>query len=121
MNQKPTFYFFVFLLILPTAFPITLDQLKSSYDFSYTTAETNVTNVTDWGNDTNANALYDYLIINITTTNQAGNYTIIGDLYYEDNYIASSKTNQLLSGGTNKIMLYFNPKLLTTTKYNISL
>lgn len=112
---------FLFLLVVPMVYSITLDELIASYDFTYSSDPMNVTSVAHYGNDTNSNLLYDDLIVNITMGNDEGNYTFIGDLYRNNNLITTISDTYYLYDGKNTIPLYYNAKLLENSIYNLSL
>ncbi|MBW2975416.1 hypothetical protein KY366_06875 [Candidatus Woesearchaeota archaeon] len=111
----------LFLLVIPIAYPITLDELISSYDYAYSSPQINVTSIIHYGNDTDGNLLYDFLILNITVNNTEGNYRFIGDLYSEDKLITTASRTSYLYEGENTIQLYYSPKLLQDGIYNLSL
>ncbi len=122
MTQKNNLiYFFIFLLFIPLSYSITLQELINSYDYTYLSNQINITNILHYGNDTNGNSLYDYLIINISTNNSEGNYTFIGDLYKDNNLITTISDTRYLSNGERTIPLYYNAKLLNNSIYNLSL
>src|SRR3989338_3468077 len=105
--KKALLFFFLLALAASFSKAITLEELKSSYDFSYSGAEMNITDVSYFGNDANNNSLYDYLIVNITTISQDGTYAFVGDMHYAGKYIASANASTYLSAGTNIVQLYF--------------
>ncbi|MCK4521707.1 MAG: hypothetical protein KAU20_03970 [Nanoarchaeota archaeon] len=122
MNPKTTLtYFFFFLLVLPVAYSVTLEELINSYDYDYSSDQINITGFTHYGNDTDGNNLSDYLIINITINNNESNYTFIGDLYRDGALITTISDTYYLESGQNTVPLYYNAKLLQNGTYNLSL
>ena len=108
-------------LIIPLAYSITLQELIDSYDYSYSEGRINGTNIIHYGNDTNNNGLFDYLIINLTGDTDEGNYTFIGDLYKDNQFITTISDTYSLTSGRNTMPLYYNSRLLQSGTYNLSL
>jgi len=122
MKQKnKIIYFFLFLLVLPLSYGLTLDELIASYDYSYSSLEMDVASVAHYGNDTGGSPLYDYMIVNLTVDNLEGNYTFIGDLYRDGGLITTISDTYYLLAGQNVVPLYYEAKLLGSGAYNLSL
>jgi len=125
MNSKKQFPIFIlFLLVLPIAYSVTLEELIASYgDFDYSSAQMDVTAVVHSGADTGGDALFDELVMDITVDNLAGDYIFIGDLYLDGNLITTISPDDPYSWSTgeNTAQLQYNPKLLQNGDYTLNL
>ncbi|MBI2139460.1 hypothetical protein HYU14_00935 [Candidatus Woesearchaeota archaeon] len=124
-NNYPNIIVFTSLLLLtyfiPSVYSLSLPDLLSSYDFSYTGPEMNITNFTVGANDTEGNASYEQLLIHILTNNQAGNYSFTGDLYKDGRWITTVTEFYSIQSGSNNVTLAYEATLLTDGAYNLSL
>ncbi|MBW2989409.1 hypothetical protein KY358_03765 [Candidatus Woesearchaeota archaeon] len=100
---------------------ITIEELISSYDFTYSSERIDVTSISFYGNDTDHNSLYDLLVINITVDNKDGSYMFTGDLYHGGNMIATTSKAYWMYEGKNEVQLCYDARLLPEGKYNLSL
>lgn len=115
------FYLTFFLIFIPLAYSITVEELLSSYNFSYSDNTVNILNITHYGIN-KTSGLYNLLIINLSlNTSKEGNYTFTADLFKDRNYTSSASKNKYLGKGQNTINLEFNPKLLSNGMYILSL
>ena len=119
--KKNIIYLILLLLVINLASAITLEELIASYDFNYNDDVINITSITHYGVDINSNALYDYLIIELTTDNLEASYDVIGDLLLDNNLKTTTHNETYLLYGENIVNLVYNPKLLTDGTYNLSL
>ena len=118
--MKKCSFIVIFLLFIPTAFSITLQDLINFFNFNFFTNAINVTNQKDFMIGKNSNGIDDTLIIELTTNGNAGNYFFIIDLY-DNNNIITNETSKTLSNSLNKINVSFNAELLSGNKFNYSI
>ena len=102
--MKKCSFIVIFLLFIPTAFSITLQDLINFFNFNFFTKAINVTNQKDFMIGKNSNGIDDTLIIELTTNGNAGNYFFIIDLY-DNNNIITNETSKTLSNSLNKMAL----------------
>lgn len=122
MKQKIKLIYFLFiLLIMPISYSITLEELLSSYNFSYSDNTAGINSIINYGINA-ADGLFGLLAVNLTLEiNQSGNYAFTADLFREEDYIASDSTFGYLDNGVLGVQLRFNPRLMPNGTYNLSL
>ncbi len=111
---------FIFLLLIPIVYSISIKELISRYSFSTVTFQMNVTNFTDFMIDKNNNGINDTLIFELTTNNTNGTFIFIINLF-DKNGILTNETNKTLIVGINKLNLTFSSILLSQNQYNYSI
>src|SRR3989338_9604839 len=87
------------VLLVPSAYSITLQELIDSYNFGYNDGTLNINLFNDYMVDSNSNGQNDTLIINITVN---ATYTAFFEVYFdlvEESGTLSNKINQSLSSG----------------------
>ena len=104
--MKKFSFIVIFLLFIPTAFSITLQDLINFFNFNFFTNAINVTNQKDFMIGKNSNGIDDTLIIELTTNGNAGNYFFIIDLY-DNNNIITNETSKTITGLTNGNTYYY--------------
>jgi hypothetical protein len=109
---------FLFLLVLPICYSITLDELINSYDYSYA-SKVNVTNVSYWGMNEDADSLYESVVFEIWADTQAGTYNFIADLYKEGDFMATSAGSFVFIDGANIGLIIFDARSLTSGNYSM--
>lgn len=119
-KNKLTCLLFI-LLLIPISYSITLEELLSSYNFSYSDNTVGINSITNYGmNETGG--LFGLLAVNITLgINQSGNYTFTADLFREGDYITSDSASGHLGNGVSAVQLRFNPRIMRNGTYNLSL
>jgi len=113
-------FLLILLIIVPAAYSLSLKELISRYIFSASSVQMNVTSFTDYMIDNNGNGVNDTLVVELTSSNQAGNFIFAGNLI-DNNGIATNQTNISLSSGTNKINISFDTVLLSQSQFNYSI
>ena len=119
MNKWGVFLL-ILLIIVPAAYSLSLKELISRYIFSASSVQMNVTSFTDYMVDNNGDGVNDTLILELTASNQAGNFVFAGNLI-DNNGIATNQTNISLSSGTNKVNLSFDTLILSQNQLNYSI
>ena len=110
----------VLLFVIPLAYSISIKELIARYSFSTTTTQMNVTGISDFMIDKNNNGINDTLVFELTTSNTAGNYVFVINLF-DKNGILTNETNNTLSSGTNKLNITFDSILLSQSQFNYSI
>lgn len=118
--MKKIYLIIFFLLLIPISFPISLNELINFFNYDFFTSEINVTLQNDIMIDKNNNGIDDTLIIELTTSNIAGTYFFVLDLFDNEN-INTNQTNTILNSGENKINISFSTQLLESNKFNFSI
>ncbi|MBI2542052.1 hypothetical protein HYV80_05070 [Candidatus Woesearchaeota archaeon] len=111
---------FVLLLIIPSAYSLSINELIAKYRFSSVTPHMNVTSYTDFMIDKNSNGINDTLIFELETDNTAGDFIFAINLF-DENGILTNETRKTLSPGTNKLNLTFSSVLLSQEQFNYSI
>ena len=110
----------ILLVIIPAAYSLSLKELISRYIFSASSVQMNITSFADYMIDKSGDGLNDTLILELTTSNQAGNFVFAGNLI-DASGIITNQTNISLSSGTNKVNLSFDTMLLSQSQFNYSI
>ena len=108
------------ILLFPSAYSITLQELIDSYNFGYNDGTLNINQFSDYMLDSNSNGQNDTLIINITVNST---YTAFFEVYFdlaEESGTLSNKINQSISSGISNVNISFDTRLLAKNKYNYS-
>lgn len=111
---------FILVFSMPLVFSISVRELVARYSFSSSTQQMNVTGYKDFMIDKNGNSLNDTLIFELNTSNTAGTFIFIIDLFDRDG-VLTNETNRTLSAGANKLNLTFNSILLSQNQFNYSI
>lgn len=108
------------ILLIPSAYTITLQELIDSYNFGYNDGTLNINLFNDYMIDSNSNGQNDTLIINLTVNST---YTAFFEAYFdlvEESGTLSNKINQSISSGISNVNISFDTRLLNKNKYNYS-
>src|SRR3989338_1295208 len=119
-NLKLILVYLILILIVPSIFALTLQELIDSYNFGYNDGTLNINQFSDYMSDSNSNGQNDTLIINITVNST---YTAFFEVYFdlaEESGTLSSKINQSISSGISNVNISFDTRLLNKNKYNYS-
>lgn len=120
-NQFLYFVLLLFLIPFSIAQNVKIQDLTSSFDYSYSDGTLNVTSQNDFMIDTNGNGIYDTLIINITTDPvTSGNYKFIVDIS-DKNGVISNDTEKYMDSGEKSAIVGFPSELLSSAKFNYSI
>ena len=119
MKKRGLLAAIIFILLVPSAASITLQDLISFFSFDFFTAAINVTNYNDFMIDQDNNGINDTLILELTVDGNSGNYLIVVDLH--DNYIITNETNKSLAAGINKFNISFSTGFLAKNKFNYTI
>jgi len=119
MRAKKYLFAVLFLLLIPIASSITLQDLLDFFNFDFFGIRINVTNKNDFMADKNNNSVNDTLIIELTTNGNAGNYFFVLDLHDNGNIIIN-ETNKTLRN-SDKINITFSTEFLASNKFNYSI
>ena len=109
-----------FLLLIPVAYPMTIQELIAKLDFSTATAQMNITHYTDFMADKDENGINDTLVFELTTINTAGTFVFVVNLF-DKNGILTNETNKTLAAGINKVNITFSSLLLSQEQFNYSI
>ncbi len=112
---------FLLVVSMSAVNAVTIEDLLATYDYDYSVEELSVIDYTTTGEDTNANSLFDNLIISVNLNSDAKTYDLIGELSYNDIVVQSISLNQELILGQNTINFPFKAKSLENYTYNFSL
>ena len=108
----------MFILSISIVSALTIDELISSYDYSYYNYTINVTNFNDTMQDKSVNGINDTLSINITTNVAvASTYKFIVMLD-DSNSILINTTNKTVNVGINKVDVNFDTALIHDKQFN---
>ena len=119
MKKRGLLAAIIFILLVPSAASITLQDLISFFSFDFFTAAINVTNYNDFMIDQDNNGINDTLILELTVDGNSGNYLIAVDLH--DNYIITNETNKSLAAGISKFNISFSTGFLAKNKFNYTI
>ena len=108
----------MFILSISIVSALTIDELISSYDYSYYNYTINVTNFNDTMQDKSVNGINDTLSINLTTNVAvASTYKFIVMLD-DSNSILINTTNKTVNVGINKVDVNFDTALIHDKQFN---
>src|SRR3989338_1011077 len=119
MKKRGLLAAIIFILLVPSATSITLQDLISFFSFDFFTTAINVTNSTDFMINTNENDANDTMIIELKTNGDAGTYLIVVDVYDEN--VITNETNKTLGSGNNTFSISFSTEFLTKNKFNYTI
>lgn len=108
------------LLLIPLAYSISIKDLIARYSFSTTTSQMNVTTISDFMIDKNNNGINETLVFELTTSNTAGNFVFVLNLF-DKNGVLTNETNRTLNSGANKLNITFDSVLLSQSQLNYSI
>ncbi|MBI2558083.1 hypothetical protein HYW20_02065 [Candidatus Woesearchaeota archaeon] len=108
------------LLLIPSAYSISIKELISRYSFSASSPELDVTGFTDSMIDKDNNGINDTLVFELTASNGNGNYIFVINLF-DSGGVITSEANKTLNSGTNKINITFDSIFLTQAQFNYSI
>lgn len=110
----------ILFLLVPSVASISIKELISKYLFSSSTPQMNVTGYADFMVDSNDNGINDTLVFELTTSNAAGNFIFVINLFDKNSVLANETSITLLSG-INKLNITFGSALLSQGQFNYSI
>lgn len=117
--MKRVIFLLIFVMMLSTAYSISVKELVSRYIFFHSSAEISVVSHADSMIDIDNNGVNDTLVIELTTNNTHGQFIFVINLF--DRYIITNETNKSLDAGINRLNATFNSIFLTQPEFNYSI
>ena len=108
----------MFVLSISIVSALTIDELISSYDYSYYNYTINVTNFNDTMQDKSVNGINDTLSINITTNVVVASTYKFVVMLDDSNSILINTTNKTVNVGINKVDVNFDTALIHDKQFN---
>lgn len=108
----------MFILSISIVSALTIDELISSYDYSYYNYTINVTNFNDTMQDKSVNGINDTLSINITTNVVVASTYKFVVMLDDSNSILINTTNKTVNVGINKVDVNFDTALIHDKQFN---
>ena len=108
----------MFILSISIVSALTIDELISSYDYSYYNYTINVTNFNDTMQDKIVNGINDTLSINITTNVVVASTYKFVVMLDDSNSILINTTNKTVNVGINKVDVNFDTALIHDKQFN---
>ena len=118
--SKGVVVFLIVISTLPLVYPLSIKDLIARYSFSTASMQMNVTSFADYMVDKNNNGINDTLVFELTTSNAAGNFIFVINLF-DKNDILVNEANKTLNAGINKINITFDSFLLSQNQFNYSI
>src|SRR3989338_5266982 len=111
---------FLIIALAPSAHSISIRDLISRYVFSAPATQVNVISYTDYMADKDNNGINDTLVLELATSNAAGNFIFVANLF-DKSGVLTNETSKTLDAGTNKINVTFSSIFLTQHQFNYSI